>query len=226
MVLRSGHPGGLTATGQHALGALALRAIVDLRSNSERMITPFPPGVMSRTHYWARDHDHSTSDFVTILRNPATSGEAMRQFMLSTYEQLPFDQSESIAAMLRLLATGEVPLLVNCTAGKDRTGVACAVLLTTLGVEREQVIEDYALTEQLEDPAASLFTSASNNPLAMIPQINPDVWHAMNRSDPDYLHRAFAVIEERHGTVAAFVSDHLGLSSQEIACLHNHLLEG
>ncbi|MDO7836313.1 tyrosine-protein phosphatase [Sphingobium sp. HBC34] len=225
-VFRGGHPGGLTETGHRAFAGLGLRAIVDLRSNAERAHTPFPDSSVANARYWSRDHDNSTGDFVTILRNPATSGAEMRAFMLATYEQLPFDQAISMTAMLRLLADGETPLLVNCTAGKDRTGIACAILLSILGVHRDQIIEDYALTEWLEDPSAQLFKSNPDNPLALMPEINPDVWRAMNRSDPDYLRTAFTVIEARHGSVPNYATSVLGLDESIQERVRTHLLEG
>lgn len=226
LVYRCGHPGGLTEDGRTALAALGLRAIVDLRGNSERAHTPFPAEVTAAARCWSRDHEGNMADFLTLLRNPVGSAAEMHAFMLATYRALPFDQSASIAAMLRLLAAGEVPLLVNCTAGKDRTGIASAILLLALGVPLDQVVEDYSLTEWLEDPAAQMFKGAREGPFAATHEVNPEVWQTMNRSDPDYLHAALAALDQRHGSVAGFLTDGLSLTPAELAQLQNVLLEG
>ena len=140
-ILRGGHPGQMTQAGRAAFARLGLRTIVDLRSTSERETLPFPDDVLASARYWSRGYDLSRGDIVQILRDPATSPDLMRQRMISNYAILPYEQGPGIAAALRLLAEGEVPLLVNCTAGKDRTGIACAVILAALGVPREQVVD-------------------------------------------------------------------------------------
>src|SRR3546814_7502585 len=51
--------------------------------------------------------------------------------------------------MFSQLAAGELPMVINCTAGKDRTGVAAALVLTALDVPRDIIIADYALSGEL-----------------------------------------------------------------------------
>ena len=62
---------------------------------------------------------------------------------------------QQFAAMLERLADKrQLPIVLHCTAGKDRTGWASAVLLTILGVPRETVFEDYLAT--------NIYTAAQN----------------------------------------------------------------
>ena len=63
----------------------------------------------------------------------------------SSYAGLPFD-NPAYQGMFAHLLNGDAPLLFHCTAGKDRTGVAAALILLALGVSREDVMEDYLLT--------------------------------------------------------------------------------
>ena len=55
-------------------------------------------------------------------------------------------RAQAIVNAIEVIAIGETPVLVHCTAGKDRTGVTVAVALLLVGVDRESVIADYALT--------------------------------------------------------------------------------
>lgn len=60
---------------------------------------------------------------------------------------------ESYRTTFEMLSKPEnLPLLYHCAAGKDRTGITTALLLTLLGVDRETVIADYALSEEVYPP--------------------------------------------------------------------------
>src|SRR3546814_2440880 len=72
------------------------------------------------------------------MRDPATRAADIHAHMLETYRRLLGEQRAAVAAMFGLLLAGRAPLLINCTAGKDRTGVLSALLLAALGVPLER----------------------------------------------------------------------------------------
>src|SRR5436309_1967722 len=76
------------------------------------------------------------------------SPEQAKQFVVATYKKMPIAFSAQFRRMFSELLAGRAPLVFNCTAGKDRTGVAAALLLTALGVPRESVVQDYLLTNR------------------------------------------------------------------------------
>jgi protein-tyrosine phosphatase len=63
------------------------------------------------------------------------------------YRHLAKDAAGEIARIVGLVARADGPVLVHCTAGKDRTGIVVAVLLRAVGVRREDVMADYLRTE-------------------------------------------------------------------------------
>jgi hypothetical protein len=67
----------------------------------------------------------------------------MRAAMIDLYCALPAWMSPRLRAIFTRIAQGDVPVLVHCAAGKDRTGIAVALLLTVLDVPHETIIEDY-----------------------------------------------------------------------------------
>jgi protein-tyrosine phosphatase len=143
---------------------------------------------------------------------------------------MPDEYHAEYAAMIHRIAAGELPILVHCTAGKDRTGVAMAVLLSTLGVPRQTVLEDYALTEKLvpapaaaaEKPAPVGGASAALAPLAQLPV---ESRQALWRSDPDYISAALDAIDREYGSVDAYVERGLGVSKSELGALRAKLLQ-
>lgn len=225
-VLRGGHPGELTEEGRAQLADLGLGAIVDLRTNEERAGIPYPEEVVSGLTYWSRDYSLSTGDFVNMMLDPATTPEAMRHFMFDVYRRLFVEQTEGIGALLRLLLEGSGPVLVNCTAGKDRTGIACAVVLAALGVPRDTIRADYAFTETVQDPDKQLFHVDPAGPFAHLLRIDRQIWRIMMRSDPEYLDVMFAALNEQFGETANYLREAHGLSAGDITQLRGNLLEG
>jgi protein-tyrosine phosphatase len=225
LLLRGGHPAGLTDEGAMQFARLGLGAIIDLRTTEERAGQPYPAGLTDGIDYWTRDYDLSRGDLVAMLRDPATGPDDMRARMLQSYRMIVDEQRPGIGAMFALLRGGRT-LLINCTAGKDRTGAACAILLTALGVPHDVVREDYVLTERVQDPRQQLFHVDPDGPFAYLLEIDPEVWRVMMRSAPEYIDAAFAALVENHGSIEAYLAAVHGLDAAALADLRDRLLEG
>lgn len=138
-LFRSAGPHGLTARDLAALCAeLGLRTIIDLRTDAERELVPWPdPPAGVRVH---------SVPFGVSSVEPgalaAVSGTAEFGLM---YARMARRSAPELVRIVRLLRDG--PALVHCAAGKDRTGVVVAVVLSLLGVAAARIVADYALTE-------------------------------------------------------------------------------
>jgi len=228
-VYRSNELSKLTAADAEKVAALDLAAVIDLRTVDERQHAP------SRWLRAPADIYESSKPTLapvmhTILSDAGTAAGA-RAGMIKFYEQMPDEYHEEYAAMLHRIASGKLPVLVHCTAGKDRTGVAMAVLLRTLGVPRPTVIEDYALTEKLvpapapppPTPTATPSVAASAAPALV--QLPPESRQVLMRSDPDYIAAALDSIDREYGSVEVYVERELGVSESEVRALRARLLQ-
>ncbi len=130
----------LTPDDLPAFDALGIKAIYDLRRADELRQRPGP-----------REHLH----LELPNRNPV--GEATyaqlrtrldgEQWLLADYLGMLADAAPVFGDLfLRLADSGRLPAVIHCLGGKDRTGLAVALLLTALGAERESVLDDYQLT--------------------------------------------------------------------------------
>jgi len=218
---RSGSMAGLTPVDCDYLDSLGIRWICDLRTTDERLSAPSSWQQPAAPRYWSRDHATSFGDLRTLLKAglPPTAAQ-VRDVMLSAYRHLPFEQAPAYRELFKRLATGELPMVFNCTAGKDRTGIVAALILDALGVPREVILEDYALTNELLD--AHRF---ANGKQSLLGQLSPEVLHAIMGSDPDYLRCAFAVIEERHGCVETYLREVLDIGAEDLNAIRAELLE-
>jgi protein-tyrosine phosphatase len=146
--------------------------------------------------------------------------------MQRTTAQLAIDGAADIGQVMRRLSEGDEPALIHCSAGKDRTGVTVAVLMTLLGVPRDQVDREYvksneAADQQLERAKAREQSGAS----IRITNFAPDVLRTMMGADASYLDAAFSAIDRQYGSFDAYTKNGLKITSQQIQALRARLLE-
>jgi protein-tyrosine phosphatase len=219
-VFRSAALTDLTGATLDAVRALGIRTIVDLRRNAEREAYPTPWEAMGCADYWYRDYDYSDADHRERMRSPDFTAEDSRASMMSLYTELPYDQAEAYARLFRAIAGGAGPVLFHCAVGKDRTGVAAALILAVAGVERDEIVTDYVATERFDLlgsphargwPARSQDRAAAFAPLLGV--------------DTAYLDAMFDAVERRSGTIETYLRDALGLGEEERTALRQQLVE-
>ena len=229
-LLRSGVLTRLTPAAVRELQALPVRAVCDLRRTEERERHPNPSfGPDVQQFEW--DSTVASSP----IREPgfvrSESVDAARAAMVAMYGRIPFLLQSRLAGAFRALAHArDGATIVHCSAGKDRTGVAVALVLEALGVPRDAVVADYVLTRQAVDLRRELFgddatgagLAANAAPFRALPEFALD---AVLDARPEYILAALAAVEDRHGTVERYVFDELGLAPTMLADVRECLLE-
>jgi protein-tyrosine phosphatase len=156
---------------------------------------------------------------------PATgqTAEEARRRMASSYPQMLIFFNGQYRRMFAELLAGRAPLAFNCSAGKDRTGVAAALVLTALGVSREAVIEDYLLTNRYFDPRKVVRSAGQAS--AGWEKLPPDVLKVYMSADRSYIESALKVIDAHPGGADGYLREELGLSGTELAALRDMYTE-
>ncbi len=199
-----------------------LRFAYDLRSNRERRAQPTRLTQIPGLSYHCRDHEQIGGDIQRLFDSPHAMPEHAHELMVNVYRELPYDFAESFRTLFGMLARGDLPLVFNCAAGKDRTGVAAALLLTALGVPRKIIFEDYLLTEQFFDRSCELLLNEHYRDL--FGKVERAVWEPLMRVHPDYLQAMFDRLDQAHGSVEGYLRDRVGLDDDSIAKLRHLLL--
>ncbi|MGB5522210.1 MAG: tyrosine-protein phosphatase [Polyangiales bacterium] len=231
LVYRSGELSQLSNDDVGKLEGLGVKAVVDLRSPEEvsaRGNGRLPPDAK------AHPMPITSSDMFAKLIPMFLKGDFSQvpPDMLDTVNRmLVRDFTEQYAGLLRVLShPANRPLVFHCTQGKDRAGFGAAVVLSALGVPWETVVEDYLLSNH--------FRKAENDKmLGMIRSF------AASQAGPEGEEIAFSRVEgllyvkeqnlqaahteiiERHGSIAAFLSEGLGCSEDGLRRLRDDLLE-
>ncbi len=222
MLFRAGYMSDVAGEDAATLQALGIVNICDLRANGERDQRPTAWHEPGRTELWARDHENGTGELHRLIESGGLDAVKMRAAMISLYQVLPFAQADSYREMFARLKAGRVPLLFNCSAGKDRTGVGAALILTVLGVPRDRIVEDYLLTNTTIDGLIK-FLGSEGRWADMVEHRRDDAMPLL-RAEAEYLLASFAVIEAEHGSVDAYLEDILDVLAEDQQTIRSHLL--
>ena len=202
VLLRGDHLEDLTTAGAAQLcDVIGLRAIVDLRAPTERPVAgPWMDGrAIDRLHLPLVDMTRS----VEVYRKPDGTLDLVAVYRVTIDEAGPL-----LVQILRfVVAAGHIPVLVHCAAGKDRTGIAVAVLLAAAGVDPDEIVADYAATGLRLDRVRAALVRRDNFVLAgpALPEL----------LDPAPIRTVLTALDEAGGA-EAFLLRH-GASTDELA---------
>lgn len=230
-LFRSGVPDATASSGERPQhGGIIFRSCCDLRSVIERQRHPVAWGGDAAPQIFelAVDVDIRAFDAAALasLRAESVAADAARGLMRQIYRALPSHCAPVLGALfVRLQDPAQRPLLVHCTAGKDRTGFVIAMLLYALGVDEAAIRDDYLRTNQQLDRLA-LNVKVSELLKVMIGVTADDVvLDALNAARLDYLEAAIDEVTRAYGSIEDYLRDAAGLDDGALAQLRAQLLE-
>lgn len=227
-IYRSGVMVGLTAADMTYLSGLGLEVICDLRSHQERTAQPNPFIKSETALVVGTDYDMMSMGGMAKAADRAAAIEAFAEAYVDFADKLTPQYTDMFARLVR----HETPLAFNCSAGKDRTGVAAALILSVLGVPRETVLADYALTQVYSPPRDMMKMVAHAGGVPGIPPeqakafaaMPPEVMAVMMGSDPAVMRQALAKMDAKFGGPVELAKTRFGLTDAKIAYLRQTYL--
>jgi protein-tyrosine phosphatase len=212
-IFRSNHLGHITDVDIGILRGLGLKSAFDFRGTEERVAAmcglkeiavhslPIEPTVVAALR----------ARLATGV--PLSSADAL-DVMRGSYRDYVRNNTPRFRALFAHLLEDSAPLVIHCTAGKDRTGFACALILHALGVPDDLIAQDYLLTNRFyrRDPSASS-------------DLPDDVSKVLGSVEASFLAAAFDAIGADYGDLEGYFSDGLGLGVRERASLEARYLE-
>lgn len=215
-LLRSAHHARASDADLERLRLLDIGAVVDLRRPGERRDQPSrrPDGFSGLVIEGGVD-DGAEAPHIAFLKTADLTPESGRRFMSQTYRSLPFDAShlDVFGRYFRALADQDRAVVVHCAAGKDRTGFLAALTHHLLGVSRDDMIEDYLLTNTAVDLAGRAPGIAKQLHKMTGRIASDDAIVAFLGVEAAYLEAALAEVEVRHGSVDRYLRDALGVDA-------------
>jgi len=227
--------GRLFRSGEHMLatdadlrivGDLGLKAVFDLRGAGEREKAPCrrPPGFTASVYAAGGE----TTVAAPHLEAAASAFDAAtaRQNMRDRYASVPFRPLlvDLYRDYFRVLSELSAPTLVNCTAGKDRTGILVALLHTALGVHPDDILEDYLLTNLAGDNDARVGALKADLQRRFGAAMSDEAIRIVTSVEPAFLESAFDAIRQRHGSTEAYLADVLDVTPEVREALADRLV--
>lgn len=212
------------------LNGMNLRFLVDLRRPEERTHEPSRWTNESCRVIFngeAAGSGPALPPHLVALLQSDLSPSSTRAYMMSLYREIPYD-----ARLIRLYRDWFAELLeggagvVHCAAGKDRTGIACALTLMSLGVDEEDVFADYEFTNQAVDIERRMPRIQQRMEERLARKLDPAALRPMLGVELDYLRATLDEIETRSGSVENYLEQVLGVGARERATLHEKLRAG
>lgn len=196
------------------LAGLGLEEALDLRYGPERAGEParLPDSVASVHIGLAAAPGASLLE--TMNLGGVSSAAVAKDWLTRSYAGYPEKYAPACGAILRrLVAEDAPPLLFHCTAGKDRTGFAAAVVLEALGVPRTTIMEDYLLTNRHWD-------RGNREPQGLPREIYEPVFSARE----EYLSASWATLDREHGGLEGWLNKVVDFGTEDQMRLRKAML--
>lgn len=204
------------------LASYGIRTVVDFRTEAEaqRDRSRLWPTVTTHAPLPIGDEIAQQEDFVERLKSGDVDSVTEAD-VADMYRELLDDHCEQYQAFMALvLDVDQLPLLFHCTAGKDRTGVAAALVLDACGVDRATVLDDFELTNELR----SHRRIATLRPVLEAAGVDVDaVLPALSAPRPS-MDTALSHLDQQHGGAAGYIAHTLGFGDDAVAELRANLL--
>lgn len=223
LVYRTGTLNRLTAQDWQTVQALGLKLVCDLRSPEEVAAAPdqLPDAAIQYAHIPLQTENENWRLLQTVLLRP----QGIQDILRDSYLRIMIDENPQVfgEVLRRFADPAHLPAIVHCTAGKDRTGVASALLLAVLGVPEDTIIADYTLSNH-DFRHFHAYAERALEPVKWM-HVTADDLHPLLVADAETMRAVFAHIRARYGSVEAYLEQCAGVDAEVITALRTLFLE-
>jgi len=225
LIFRSGALGYLTASSLLELKTeYDIRIIYDLRSANERAKSPSPEIEGVETIWIPADAGELGKEVFRDVRPGDFVGDGGREGYLKMYGNILETHTEVFRAVFLVLRNGGLEdggVLFHCTAGKDRTGVLSALIISLIGVPKEIIAEDYAMTRIGVEPAREQLLRILQEQIGC--KIEEAGMEEMCEVRGENMIAFLDMVEERWGGVEGYLEQKLELEKDDVWKIRSNL---
>lgn len=207
---------------------LSLRLICDLRTANERRSRISRIAESSQTRIVSIPLNHQSQDLSRAQQAWFVVRNARRfdapELLKAFYRTIAFERATQLNQLFTLLADERnLPALIHCSGGKDRTGLVAALIQLLAGVSRDLVVADYLATNRYFEPRLSEFRRAIR--VLSLFRVPPETIRNLLEVRQEYLDETLDAILDRYGTIEGYLVEGCGIDRERILRLRYLLRE-
>ena len=230
-LIRSGEIDEISESGMQNLDEMGVSVIVDLRTTSEATAHPaqWPEGEGPVRHNFPvmENESQMIEDMRASIKSGTAKAEETDALFAGAFGYIATDYTDEYRDLFDVLLgqpEGEA-VLYHCSGGKDRTGVATALVLTALGVTKEDILADFMMSNTLKDADNKAEQIAAEVNAAQGTNMTAEaVWPSLGVR-VSYLDEFYNSVEEGYGSVDGYLREGLGLTDDDLDTLRNRYLQ-
>lgn len=217
LLFRSGHLSDLSSGDVRILSGI-IHTVIDFRSDGERTEQPdmqisgveniHIPIVDNLTAGISREKESDQNLYKNFLMKP----EEAKAYMCGMYRAFTSEAAVcQFKRFLHILVEDDGPFLWHCTAGKDRAGIASAIVEEILGVGRQDIIADYLKTNEYIEKDIVYLSDFVKKQFGTDSMLVEESLQYLFGAEEEYIEAFYDAVNEKYGNMDMFISDGLGI---------------
>lgn len=196
---------------------LGIKEIIDLRNSKEISQRPdvIPQNVDLKNYSAFEDEGDQLDQAKKLVLKGKVKGTDADQRMLDFYKTYATENPEIIKKIIHEILDSEDPVLYHCTAGKDRTGIITALILTILKFDTATINNDYLLSNNYRQKMVQKRLHLANDLHFIYPKMDLNVIEKLSWVEKDYLKATFLEINKKYGSIDIYIHQNLGISENK-----------
>lgn len=214
---RSGHLYRLKSRYFETLENLGIKDVIDLRNSKEIAQKPdhIPDGMAYKNESAFEDEgDQLGQARKLVLKGKINSSDAEKK-MLDFYRNYVTEHPEVIRKIIIGILESDTPVLYHCTAGKDRTGIITALILTILKFDKQTIYNDYLLSNNYREKLVNKRLNLARNLHFIYPKLDIGVLEKLSWVETAYLDAAFNEVDKKYGSINRYIQEVLKISNDK-----------
>lgn len=196
---------------------LGIKEIIDLRNSKEIAQKPdrLPEGIIYKNESAFEDEGDQLDQAKKLVLKGKVNGADANKRMLDFYREYVTENPEVIREIVTGILESDTPVLYHCTAGKDRTGIITALILTVLRFDKQTIYNDYLLSNNYREKLVNRRLSLARNLHFIYPKLDIGVLEKLSWVETAYLDAAFNEITKKYGSIDAYIQQVLKINDDK-----------
>jgi len=217
LLYRSGHLHKLKENSFGQFKKLGIKEVIDLRNSKEIAQKPdhLPSEIIYKNYSAFEDEGDQLDQAKKLVLKGKVNGSDADKRMMDFYKEYVTENPEIIRKIITEIMDSDHPVLYHCTAGKDRTGIITALILTILKFDKQTIYNEYLLSNNYREHLVRKRLGLANTLHFLYPKMDIQVLEKLSWVEKRYLDSAFDQINKKYGSTDLYIKEVLGISEDK-----------